>query len=186
MSRDLTSGMATGLQTPVVSPILLFELEFSAVAYLWTGVGSLSWNSQTWLGIGNMLEISAIEETDSIEARGFTLRLSGAPPDQIALALTELQTRRYGIIRLGLIDSTGAIVTSPKIMCRGRLDVGEIDDSNPEAPIISLQYENALIDLERAREWRYTDEHQKLLHGGDASLRYIAQYADKVIYWGRG
>lgn len=185
MSRDLTSGMATGLQASVVSPILLFELEFSTVQYLWTGVGSLSWNSQTWLGIGNMLEVSAVEETDSIEARGFTLKLSGAPPDQIALALTELQTRRYGIIRLGLIDSTGAIVTSPKIMCRGRLDIGEID-GDPEAPIISLQYENELIDLERPRERRYTDEHQKLWYGGDASLRYIAQYADKVIYWGRG
>ncbi|OYY35539.1 MAG: hypothetical protein B7Y08_25365 [Rhodospirillales bacterium 24-66-33] len=178
--------MANGLQAPVVRPILLFELEFSTVQYLWTGIGTLAWNAQNWLGLGNMLELSAVEETDSIEARGFMLKLSGAPPDQIELALEELQTRRYGIIRLGLLDASGAIVSTPKIMCRGRLDVGEIDDSNPEKPIISLQYENELIDLERAREWRYTDEHQKLLHDGDASLRYISRYADLVIYWGRG
>lgn len=186
MSRNITTDMANGISAPVVRPILLFELEFSTINYLWSGVGTLSWNGHDWLGIGNMLEISAVEETDSIEAKGFTLRLSGAAPDQIELALEELQTQRYGIVRLGLFNEAGSIVSTPKILGRGQLDVGEIDDSDPSKPIINLQYENELIDLERAREWRYTDEHQKLLHNGDPSLRRISQYADLVIYWGRG
>ena len=59
-----------------------------------TGVGTLSWNSQTWLGIGNMLEVSAVEETDSIEARGGLL----VPGDRGKLrALVE----RLTSVRLG-------------------------------------------------------------------------------------
>lgn len=186
MSRDLTVAMADGLGAPTVAPVLLFELEFSTVQYLWTGVGVLPWNGHDYLGLGKFIELSPVEETDKIEARGFSIKLSGARPEDIALALTELQTRKPGLVRFGLMDGAGALVASPKVWSRGRLDIGEVDDSDTANPLIVLQYENELIDLERPREWRYTDEHQKLLHNGDASLRYIASYADKVIYWGRG
>lgn len=186
MTRNLTTAMANGISAAVVRPILLLELEFSATAYLWTGIGTLSWNGQNWLGLGHLLELSAVEETDSIEARGIEIKYSGALPEQIQTALAELKTSRKGIIRLALDDGEGGIIATPKIIFRGRLNVGIIDDSNPEAPVIGLQYESELIDLERPREWRYTDEHQKLLYSGDESLRYIASYADKVLYWGQG
>lgn len=185
MSRNLTSAMASGISAAVVRPILLLEAEFSETAYIWSGVGVLSWNGHEWLGFGNLLDVSAIEETDSIEARGIEIKVSGCPAEQIDQALTELRTSRRGIIRLALDDGAGGIVASPKIIFRGRLDVGEIDDSDPARPVIRLKYENELIDLKRPREWRYTDEHQKLLHDGDRSLRFIASYADLMIYWGR-
>jgi len=185
MSRNLTTGMANGISASTVRPILLFEAEFSETAYIWSGLGTLSWNGHDWLGFGSLISVSAIEETDSIEARGITIRVAGAPADQIDIALTELRASKSGIIRLALDDGAGNIVSTPKIIFRGRLDIGVIDDGDPKSPIIELQYESELIDLERAREWRYTDEHQKLLHDGDRSLRHVASLADKVIYWGR-
>ena len=185
MSRSLTTDMANGISAAVVRPILLFEAEFSETAYIWSGVGTLSWNGHDWLGFGSLISLSQIEETDSIEARGITIKVAGAPVDQIDLALTELRASKSGIIRIGLLDADGAIVSTPKIIFRGRLDIGVIDDSDPKSPVIELQYESELIDLERAREWRYTDEHQKLLHDGDRSLRHVAGLTDKVIYWGR-
>lgn len=186
MTRSLSTAMANGISAATVRPILLLELEFSATVYIWTGIGTLAWNGHDWLGLGNLLEMSAIEETDSIEARGINIKLSGVPADQVQLALSELRTSKRGIIRLALDDGAGGIVANPKIIFRGRLDVGIIDDSDPSSPTIGLQYESELIDLERPREWRYTDEHQRLLHNGDESLRYIASYADKVLYWGAG
>lgn len=186
MSRSLTTDMRNGISAVTVRPILLLELEFvSTTVYAWTGIGPLSWNAHTWGGLGDLIEISPTEETDTIEARGVTIKIAGAPADKVDLALTELQTSKSGIIRLALDDGAGAIVADPKIIFRGRLDIGIIDDSNPEAPIIELQYESDLIDLERAREWRYTDAHQRLLYADDPSLRYVASYADKVLYWGR-
>ena len=54
---------------------------------LWTGVGTISWDGQTWIGAGNILGLTAIEETVEVRAiRGDTrvaLRVTlGAAPGQ--------------------------------------------------------------------------------------------------------
>lgn len=185
MTRNLTSEMAAAISAPVVRPILLFEAEFSETAYMWTGLGTLAWNGHDWLGIGGMIEISPIQETDSIEARGIAVKVSGCPQNMVDEALGELRTSRSGIVRLALDDGVGGLVANPKIIFRGRLDYADIDGEDPGKPVINLRYENELIDLKRAREWRYTDAHQIALGNGDRSLRYIASYADLMIYWGR-
>lgn len=82
-------------------------------------------------------------------------------------------------------DPIVGVIDAPKIIFKGRLDVGEIDDSNPLEPVINLNYENELVDLERPREWRYTDQHQKQLSPGDRGLEYVAGLQDKQIVWGR-
>ena len=84
-----------------------------------------------------------------------------------------------------LLTEAGAIIADPKVIFRGRLDVAEIDDSNPDEPIINLSYENELIDLERPREWRYTDEHQQQLYPGDTGLKGIAALQNRELVWGR-
>lgn len=185
MSRNLTGDMAAGISAAVVRPILLLEAEFSETAYLWTGLGTLAWNGHDWLGIGGMIEISPIQETDSIEARGISVKVSGCPQDMVDEALGELRTSRSGIVRLALDDGAGGIVASPKIIFRGRLDYADIDGEDPGKPVINLRYENELIDLKRPREWRYTDAHQIIRANGDRSLRFISSLADLMIYWGR-
>jgi len=88
MARDLTAGVITQLQAASVEVGLLFEGEFaSGWVRLWSGVGNLSWNGQTWSGVGTLLGISAIDETNEIRASGLTVSLSGIPSDLLAAAL---------------------------------------------------------------------------------------------------
>jgi len=211
MSRNVTEAFAAAMTAPVVSPILLFEAEFStSTVYMWTGIGDLAWNSQTYTGIGNLVGVSAIEESDDLKANGINVTLAGVSPAHLELVLNELRLGKPGSIRLGLFDQGydlgdesvpyvigesainmhlgiegGGLIPDPKIIFKGRLDVGGIDDSDPTKPIVTLNYENELIDLERPREWRFTDEHQKKLYSGDRGDEYIAGLQDAEIIWGR-
>lgn len=186
MSRDLTVAMAAAIADPNVRPLLLFEALYgdTTVRY-WTGIGNLDWNSQTWQGVGTLIECSEVDETDDVKAQGITLKVRGVTAGDIEVALAELRGGKSGSIRLALLDDAGAIINAPKVMFRGRLDVAEIDDTDPETPVINLGYEHELVDLERPREWRFTHEHQQQLYPGDTGLRFIAGLQDKELLWGR-
>ena len=151
----------------------------------WTGLGTLSWNAATWQGVGNLIDCSPVDETDDVKAQGITLKVKGVSSADVATALGEVANGTAGSIRLALLTEAGAIIADPKVIFRGRLDVAEIDDSNPDEPIINLSYENELIDLERPREWRYTDEHQQQLYPGDTGLKGIAALQNRELVWGR-
>ena len=77
--RGLDATTATAFDAQVVYPALLFEGEFSTgTGRWWSGVGTLSWGGYSWLGMGGLVGISAIDETTSVEARGFTVSFGGA------------------------------------------------------------------------------------------------------------
>jgi hypothetical protein len=209
MSRDLTAAMAAAIGASTVRPILLFEGEFSGgTINIWTGIGTLSWDSKTWSGIGSLLGVSRVEETDEIKAAGIVITLGGVRSADIALALAEMRRNRPGRLWLGLLSEAMAIgdpetdmaigdpatglmigleedtlIADPKIIFRGRLDVCVIEDGADTARI-SISYENELIDLERPRTVRFTDEEQRRLYPGDDSLQYVASLQDTELRWG--
>jgi hypothetical protein len=43
-----------------------------------------------------------------------------------------------------------------------------------------------LIDLNRAREWRYTHESQQQISPGDRGFEYVAGLQEREIRWGLG
>ena len=184
--RNLTTAMSNAVAASTVTPILLFEATFGdATGYYWTGIGDLAWNGHTWLGVGTLIELAPFDETVDLQATGVSITTKAVASADVAAALADMRNGTAGSIRLALLDSAGAILADPKIVFRGRLDTAEIDDSDPENPVIKLQYENEMIDLERPREWRYTDEHQQQLHSGDTGLRYVAALQDQDVIWGR-
>lgn len=77
------------------------------------------------------------------------------------------------------------LLGDPILLFDGRLDTGTIEDGGDRSAII-LSYESRLIDLERARERRYTDEDQRIDYPEDAGFAYVAALQDQVFTWGRG
>jgi hypothetical protein len=76
-------------------------------------------------------------------------------------------------------------VADPYLVFDGRMDVMTIEDAG-ETANISLSAESRLIDLERARVRRYTNNDQQNQFAGDTSLRFVADLQDKEIAWGSG
>lgn len=166
-----------------LSPFVGVELFFdSGVLRFWNGYADISVDGAQFVGSGNLMTISGIDESPEIAARGVEMVLSGISTDLISIALRENYQNRLVRIYVGTIASD--LTTSGYVVFAGRMDVMSIEE-NGETSTISLTAENRLIDLERPRSRRYTAEDQKNLYPGDLGLDYVNDLQDKTLDWGR-
>lgn len=108
MSRDLTAALLAEITAVSLRPVLFYEGEFTGgTLRLWSGLASISWNSQTWLGAGNLLAISEIEETSEIRAAGVTVALSGLNTSIISAALAQARQGLAGRVWIGGLGRAG-------------------------------------------------------------------------------
>lgn len=185
MSRNLGSSIVSEITSAQMSPFLLFEGEFaSGTLRLWSGIGDLSWNSYTWTGVGSLASISSVTETADTSAQGITVSLSGIPSSLVSLFLGDVRQGSAGKVYLGFTDSSGDVISSPYMLFEGRLDVPAMEES-AESAVISITYESRLIDLERPRESRYTNEDQQREFAGDLGFEFVPSLQDISINWGR-
>lgn len=210
MTRALETATADELSAAVIRPILLFEGEFaSGTARAWSGYGNFIWNGYTFQGVGSFGGVSGIEEVDGIKAGGITVQLSGIPAENLSLALSETRQNQDGTVYLALLSDEvflateageiiggedgasflsvthiGEFIGAPYAAFVGRLDVPEIEEG-AETGVIRITYENRLIDLERARERRYTKEDQAIDYPEDLGFDFVPELQDKVLLWGR-
>ena len=146
MARGITSGLNTEVTASELEPIFLIDLEFdSGALYFWNGVRPLTYNSNEYIGGGNLINISPIVETNDIRAVGVNLAMSGLPASLISIALTEAYQGQPVKIRFAALSS-GAIVADPYLIFDGRMDVLSIDDM-ADGATINISAESRMIDL---------------------------------------
>lgn len=181
--RDLTSGMVTEVTAERLDPILLAHFAFdSGDVRMWTGVGTLTWDSETWLGGGDLIGVDPAEETADLAAAGASFTLSGVPSSLIATALAEDYQERPATMWLACLDGTGAVVADPYALLAARMDVMVIDEG-PDTSAITIRVENRLIDLEVARERHYTSADQQEAFAGDTLFDMVPALQDAEIIW---
>lgn len=184
MARALTAGMLTAIATGAVKPLFLYQGEFDGgTVRLFTGHGTLSWNSQTWTGDEGMLRISGISEAGDLSAVNFTVALNGQVSSLLTVALSEVRRGKTGTVWLGLVDSAGALIADPFLCFRGRADKPAISP-DPNDCVVGVAYESRLIDAARPRERRYTDEDQKTDYPNDLGFSGVAGLQDKILRFG--
>ena len=206
MSRDLSAITIESLEEGVVYPFFATELRFSSnIVRMWTGQGTLVLADGTqWIGLGQLLSISSVEETSEMAVKGASISLSGIPSELLSLALSEPYQGRVAKIYFGtflqgsiLQESASYILlqngsrinlesmsTGFNELFSGYMDQMNIEESG-ETSTIELAVENKLIDLERARVARFTSGYQKSIYPSDLGLDFIEDLQDKRISWGR-
>jgi hypothetical protein len=209
MSRDIGAGILSALSATEMQPFFAVQLYLDTQSlYFWTGLGDLTTGGITYTGTGQFLSISEMEETAEIAAKGATITLSGIPSNLISLAITEPYQGRLCKIMFGAIDANREylLLEDGSFVLRedgGRIDIttgdvtpavelftGYIDrmdiDEGPETSTIAISVESRLIDLERARIFRFTDQSQKSRYPNDRGLEFVEDLQDKQFNWGRG
>jgi len=187
MARDLTAGMVTEVTAVDLTPAVFFKMQFdSGDINVWSGIGDIVFNSDTYTGVGDLGKITEVKETILVKSAVTTFQLSGIPSSLISTALDEEYSERFAKMWLGALDSSGAIVSDPYLTLTGRMDVMEIEEG-AETSIIKLTVVNRLVDLERPKSRFYTSEDQKEHFSGDLGLDFVASLNDgKQVVWGRG
>lgn len=185
MSRDLQPANAEAIEQDQVRILSFFEGEFpSGAVRLWSGLGERIWRGQVWAGAGALLACTSVEETNGVMASGVTVALSGIPAELVVAAITEARQGAAGRIWLGFCDQDWELVADPELIFAGKLDVPQIDDGAGTCTL-SIKYENALIELQRPREWRYTHESQQVLAPGDRGFEYVTSIQELDIKWSK-
>lgn len=186
MSRDLTAGMQSAIAESVVRPVLMARIaNAGAEIFVWTGIGDLAYDGNTYAGVGHFAGISTIQEATDVRATGITLQLSGVPSALIATALQDIRQGRTAILYFGLLDtSTGALIADPYQIFSGLTDVAQIDETSVDATI-SLSIESRLIDLERNVDRRWTQEDQAIIDPTDTGFRFVPSLQDAQVRFGR-
>ena len=206
MSRDLNPDTIQSISENVVYPFFAVELQFDGnIVRMWTGQGTLVLaDNSEWVGLGQLLNISAIEETSEMSVKGASISLSGIPSELLSLALSEPYQGRIAKIYFGTFQQGSILQESSYYILlqdgsrinledmsanlnelfSGYMDQMNIEESGDTATI-EMMVENKLIDLERARVARFTSGYQKSVYPGDLGMDFIEDLQDKKISWGR-
>lgn len=186
MSRGASTDFKNAAAAGVVYPALLAYFDFSGGAVrLHSGIGDLSWNGDTYTGAGDLAAVEAVQESAEVRANGLAFRLNGIPSAMVTRILAENYRGRACKLWLALFDSLsdGSPIADPLLLFSGRMDQCDMEDSGATASI-TVAAESRLVDLQRPRERRRTDEDQRSLFAGDLGLEYVAGMQDKEILWG--
>ncbi len=185
MARSLPAALSTELEATQLKPFYAVELYFdSGTLRFWTGYGTITANGQEWEGSGTVMGLSSPSEDIDLSANGIVLQFNGLDAGIVGITLTQNYRGRPVRIYLGALDSVNQPVSDLYQLFAGRMDVMTITEDGRSADV-SITVENALIDLERPRTRKYTDEEQRKRYPGDASLETVAKLQDRQISWGR-
>lgn len=190
MSRTgLTDTYVTSSVSSIRAAYLAY-LDFTASAAptrIWTGLENKTFTdfsgSATYQAIGTLGTISPIAETTEVSAKGIDLVLTGVDSNYLSLAFSNSYRGRTAAVYLVLFNEAMTSYQQTMIF-RGRMDQMIITEG-AETSVITLRCESRLVDLNRAKETRYTDEYQKSLYPNDKGLEFVAAIAGKSVYWGQ-
>ena len=177
------AGNATEADKSHVSLFVAVALTFnSGVSRFWSGVGSLTFGGNTYLGAGQMGEIGVAPETTQMRAERKLYRMSGV--DLSLVSQSDIDAS-YGLDvteYFGFLTKDGALVATPEINWEGRID--SIRRVDGETPLIEVSAESRMILLDKADGYRYTQEHQQLFFAGDNGFDQVAMVGAATIMWG--
>jgi len=197
MPRFLTTAMQAALCAPVLRCALLANLQFADnTIYVWSGIGPITWNGNTYQGVGTLGEISTISEDSTIEAKSVVFSLSGIPADLVSEVLWETRILRRAQAYFALWDDTGNLIANPVLSYQGKMDQPSISDDGQTCSI-SISTENVLVDLNRPCYRRYTNDDQQIdlaatltrlglpANTVDTGFRWVAGLQEQITFWGR-
>ncbi len=182
MSRNLTAPMIQGITAVNVSLCFLVDLTLTTgVTHIWSGVGSVSYNGNTYVGVGSLGSIGDITEGTDVKAQGTSIALSGIDPSLMADSLNDIQLAAPCTIWLATFS--GGTITAAYQLYVGTVD-RPVMPIGPKSMQISLALENMLLNLQRPNMRRYTSPDQRIYYPDDIGFHWVESLNDLALVWG--
>lgn len=183
MSRGNTVAMDAALAGVVSRPAILAKMAFaSGDVFMWSGVGDLVWNGDTYGGVGAMLSADFGEEAADGTTSGASFSISGVDSSWVAVALTENYQGRDFLLYYGELDAGGALIADPLLFFRGVMDQMSLEDSG-ESSVVTLSVERRRYD-NRPPNALYDDKTQQRRFAGDKGFEFLPGLQERVLNWG--
>jgi hypothetical protein len=188
--RTFSAAQLVELSQYTVRPFFACEIQFTdQMLRIWTGLGTIALDmgagAHDYLGIGDLGTISSISETLAPQANGVQMSLSGIPSNRIIEALSYCRQGMPVTLYLGFLSNTNAVIGTPLLIYAGMMDEVSIDEG-ADTSTITIKLECHLIDQNRTKIRRYTDNDQQLTAPGDHGFEYVPLVQNWNHAWGGG
>ena len=145
--------------------------------------------SRKWQGIGGNLSFRTVTESTDLAAQGTDIVLSGADQTNVALLLQKKCIGRYCRVFLAHINTSGLVISEPKMVFWGRMNGGfeteENRDSNEPGTVdVTLRAVDRMGDLSRVKGIQTNLESHQKLYPNSKFFEYVDSVAGKLIRWG--
>lgn len=177
-----SDAMVDWLSRDRVTAVIAANIQFeSGTVYVHSGTGTIVLNGFVYYGMGKMGAVDDVGETNSTSPAQLKLTLSGLDLSLFATTLNERCVGRQANIYLVVMDDSG-VVRAADIIFQGK--VSSTGATAGETNALQYTVSNIFEDWQRPFPDRYTDESHQATQPGDRIFRYVAQMAERSIYWG--
>lgn len=149
--------------------------------YVWTRVGTLNWNGQSWKGIGTLGRVTGISKTTGLEVKQVTFELAGVPVSEVDLLEGNVRNRAAKLW-LAAIERN-KVVGKPHVIIDDLMDFQTLKVEDNATATIQIKVNVGFWSIERATNKAWTHEEQQVKYTGDSGLSQIPLLATKQTNW---
>ena len=177
-----SDSMVDYLSRDRVTAVIAAQVQFeSGTAYVHSGTGTLVLGGYVYYGVGALGAVDDVQESGTTSPTQLKLTLSGLDLSLFAKTLNERCVGRQAEIYLVAMDDSG-VARVADLIFKGK--VSSTGATAGETNALQYTVSNVFEDWQRPFPDRYTDESHQALQPGDRIFRYVAQMAERPIYWG--
>jgi len=148
---------------------------------LWSRSGNLTWNGETFRGVGILGKVSGVSKTTTLEVKQITLSLRGVPPTSTEFLSANVRNRAVKIWLAAI--SRNKVVGEPYQLIDDKMDYQTLRVADDGLVTIEITVNVGFWTIERAVNKAWTHESQIARFPDDTGLSQIPLLANKQSNW---
>ena len=183
MTRTLKTAVKNELATDSLQPVTLVFINVGSGFRFTDHYKDITYDSNTYTASSLFTKISSVTESSEVEVSNLTISFSGADQTIISLFLNNSYMEKEAEVYKGFLDTSEAVITSPFLLFKGRIESFSIDESinQSNANIIVASHWSDYSKI----EGRKTNTGSQQLHfSGDLGFEFASQ-TTLDIKWGK-
>ena len=182
MSRLITATNLTEINAAHLHVVTLLHLAFDEPVFINSGVGNITFNSNVYIGVGQLGAIGESRESELLGPKPITLQLSGIDPNMIVEAQEAGRYKDVIIVYEGYRNDDGTLVDDPWIVWKGWFEYANIILDKQGTVTIIAQHDLSILNDKDGG--RYTDEDQQQRFSGDVFFEFVTDMPTVKLQWG--
>jgi len=172
-----TAEFRAGLADRSIAKTALVEMTYAGgVNRLWSGVGQVQWNGQTWQGLGDLASISEIQDDDQVAVSDLVFQLAGVDPERLKLLNTNVKGQTAKVW-FALVRPDRSVIADPVRIRTANLDVVTQNINESLQATLTVTAQADLWKSDQPGRAAFTPEEQKATYPDDTGFDLVGTTA---------
>jgi hypothetical protein len=182
MTPLVTKRMGDALAADAALALLAVIDHPDGVVRYWTGVGTLTYQGNDFVGVGRLGSITPVQYGTNLAIQDVTMTLRGLP-DDVGTWLSAAVQNRIATAQLAALTPDLRVIADPLDLLEIELDYQSLKIADDGTAAISLIGRSGFYTLERAIDEVYSPEDQRRRFPTDTGLDLITALQQQEIIW---